>query len=112
MDNIKVGERIKAEREKADWKQTKLAQLAEIRPSTLSQIERGDRFPSTEVLQKIAKALNVSVSRLLGQTHEDELVDLLQDKEIEVLFRDFKGLSAPDKKSILKLITAMKAEKE
>lgn len=106
-----VGDRIKAERLKAGWSQTKLAQIAEVQPSTISQIEKGDRYPSTEVLEKIAKALKTTVSRLLGQTSEDELADLLQDEEVQVLFRGFKNLSAKDREMILKQIKFLKSEK-
>jgi transcriptional regulator with XRE-family HTH domain len=106
-----VGDRIKAERLKAGWSQSKLAQIADIQPSTVSQIESGDRHPSTEVLQKIAKALKTSVSRLLGRASDDELADLLQDEEVQLLFRGFKNLSPRDREMILEQIKFLKHQK-
>lgn len=108
MQQETVGERIKAERLKAGWSQSKLAQIADVQPSTVSQIEKGDRHPSTEVLEKIANALKTSVSRLLGQTPDDELADLLQDEEVQLLFRGFKDLSAKDRDMILEQIKFLK----
>lgn len=106
-----VGDRIKQERIKAGWSQSKLAQNAEVQPSTISQIESGERKnPSIEVLEKVARALKISASSLLGQTSEDELADLLQDPEVEILYRNFKGLSARDKEMILQQIKFLKSQ--
>jgi len=106
-----VGDRIKEERMKAGWSQTKLAQTSGVQPSTISQIESGDRkTPSTEVLEKIASALKTSVSRLLGQTSDDELADLLQDPEVQALYRNFKDLSVKDKEFISKQIKFLKSQ--
>ncbi|MBI4825774.1 MAG: helix-turn-helix transcriptional regulator [Nitrospirae bacterium] len=107
-----VGDRIKAERIKTGWNQTKLAEIAGVRPSTISQIENGDRYPSTEVLEKLAKALKTTVSRLLGQTSKDELEDILQDPDVQLLFRDFKNLSAKDREMILRQIKFLKSERK
>ena len=106
-----VGDKIKERREKAGWSQTKLAQKADVQPSTISQIESGDRkTPSTKVLEKIANAFKTSVSKLLGQASNDELADLLQDPEVQGLYRNFKTLSPPDRDLILKQIKFLKSQ--
>jgi transcriptional regulator with XRE-family HTH domain len=107
-----VGKRIKSKREDAGWSQTELARRANITPSALSQIESGDRFPSTVVVHKLAKALSTSVDYLLGNRTEEDLKDLLQDENVEVLFRTFKKLSKKDREFILRQIAALKPHKK
>lgn len=110
MTEATIGERIKAEREKVGWSQSKLANEAGVQSSTISQIESGRRKkPSVDVLQRIAKALSITVSHLLGQTEEDELIDLLQDEEIQIFFRNFKDLSPGTKKNLLDQIKYYKS---
>lgn len=111
MDKFAVSKKIKAERDKAEWTQTYLANQAGITPSALSQIESGERFPSTDVLRKIAKALSTSIDYLLGHNEKEDLMDLLQNKDVEILFRGFKELSSGDKKTILSQIDFLKTKK-
>lgn len=59
-----VGAFIKAQREVARLSVRHLAQLAGVSNPYLSQIERGLRRPSAEILQQIAKALQISVETL------------------------------------------------
>ena len=103
-----VGKRIKSKREDASWSQTELAKRAGITPSALSQIESGERFPSTVVVHKLAKALSTSVDYLLGNRAEEYLADLLQDEKVEILFRTFKELTKKDREFILRQIDALK----
>lgn len=107
-----VSKRIKDKREEKGWSQTELAKNAGITASALSQIESGERFPSTVVLHKIAKTLSTSVDYLLGSKEEEDIADLLRDKKIEVLFRSFKDLSPKDRELILKNIEFLKSNKK
>ena len=59
-----VGDFIKAQREVARMSVRRLAELAEISNPYLSQIERGLRKPSADILQQIAKALQISAETL------------------------------------------------
>lgn len=63
---------IKVWREYRGLTQNQLAQIAEISPPYLSQIETGKRTGTTEVLQSIAEALNLSL---------DDIVIKRKDKE-------------------------------
>lgn len=67
----------------------KLSDLADISNPYLSQIERGLRKPSAEILQKIAKALDLSAETLyvragiLDADPDHDLVsDILQDDRL------------------------------
>lgn len=59
-----LGEFIKAQREIASMSVRRLAELAGVSNPYLSQIERGLRRPSAEILQQLAKALKISAETL------------------------------------------------
>jgi transcriptional regulator with XRE-family HTH domain len=59
-----LGEFIRAQRELAHMSVRRLADLAGVSNPYLSQIERGLRRPSAEILQQLAKALKISVETL------------------------------------------------
>lgn len=59
-----VGDFIKSQRETARMSVRRLAELAGVSNPYLSQIERGLRNPSADILQQIAKALQISAETL------------------------------------------------
>jgi transcriptional regulator with XRE-family HTH domain len=58
------GERIRELRQARDMSLRELARETEIVPAYLSDIELGKRFPSDEVLRKLAKLLGTTVEDL------------------------------------------------
>lgn len=63
-DPLDVGAFIRSQRELAKLSIRRLAELADVSNPYLSQIERGVRRPSAEILQQVAKALRISVETL------------------------------------------------
>jgi transcriptional regulator with XRE-family HTH domain len=61
---LDVGAFIRSQRERAKMSVRRLAELAEVSNPYLSQIERGLRKPSAEILQQVANALRISVESL------------------------------------------------
>ena len=59
-----VGDFIRSQRETARMSVRRLAEVAGVSNPYLSQIERGLRRPSAEILQQIAQALKISVETL------------------------------------------------
>lgn len=59
-----IGEFIREQREQAQVSLRQLARLAGVSNPYLSQIERGLRKPSADILQQIAKALAISAEQL------------------------------------------------
>jgi len=59
-----LGEYLRDQRGQAQMSLRQLAELADVSNPYLSQIERGLRRPSAEVLQQIAKALRISAESL------------------------------------------------
>ena len=64
IDPLGVGEFIREQRERAEISIRKLAELADVSNPYRSQIERGLRKPSADVLQQVANALRISVETL------------------------------------------------
>jgi transcriptional regulator with XRE-family HTH domain len=67
MANRTLGEIIRQQRELAEISMRQFAELAGISNPYLSQIERGLRAPSEQVVDGIAKALRVSADALYEQ---------------------------------------------
>jgi transcriptional regulator with XRE-family HTH domain len=70
----RIGDYIKEQRETASLSLRRLAQEAGVSNPYLSQVERGLRKPSAEILQQLAKALRISAEQLYVQA------GLLEDK--------------------------------
>jgi transcriptional regulator with XRE-family HTH domain len=62
-----LGEFIKAQRERANLSLRRLAENAGISNPYLSQIERGIRKPSAEILKNLARALEISSNTLYSR---------------------------------------------
>jgi transcriptional regulator with XRE-family HTH domain len=61
---LAIGEFIREQREQAEVSVRQLARLAGVSNPYLSQIERGLRKPSADILQQIAKGLRISAEQL------------------------------------------------
>lgn len=67
MNVSTIGDYIREQREQAKISLRQLAQAAGVSNPYLSQIERGLRKPSAEILQQIAKGLRISAEALYVQ---------------------------------------------
>jgi transcriptional regulator with XRE-family HTH domain len=77
-DQLRLGEIIRRQRELAELSMRQVAAMAGISNPYLSQIERGLRAPSEEVLRAIAESLNVSADLLRGDMPADGSADVLE----------------------------------
>jgi transcriptional regulator with XRE-family HTH domain len=85
-----LGEFIRDQRRTARLSLRKLSELAGISNPYLSQIERGLRKPSAEILQAIARALQISSETLYVRAgileerkdNQDLVADILRDKTL------------------------------
>jgi len=83
-----IGTRIRLEREKLNLTREKFAEIIELSPFYIGQIERGDRKMSVETIVKIANTLHVSIDYLLNGSN------LYYEKiEIEKHFSVFESLN-------------------
>lgn len=64
---VKFGNKIKELRKVKGLSQERLANMAEIDRTYLPTIEKGERNVSIEVVEKLAKALNVTIKDLFDE---------------------------------------------
>jgi transcriptional regulator with XRE-family HTH domain len=76
MIEISLGQRLRELRDKADLSLRELAKRIGISSPFLSDIELGRRFPSGEILAKLARALNVSLEHLKQYDNREPIADL------------------------------------
>ncbi len=91
MNDIKrmLGKRIKEIRQRRNFTQEKLAEMASIEIPSLSNIENGKNYPNHETLQKIANALSVNPYELYmfdyykpTEVMMQEMINGMSDNEI------------------------------
>lgn len=71
-DGLTFGWRVRTIRRENGLRLNDVAERSGVSTSYLSQLERGERTsPSVEVAQRIAKALHVSLLRLVGEQQAD-----------------------------------------
>jgi len=59
-----VGQRIRNHRNKLGWSQEKLAELSGCHTTYIGQLERGEKNATLEMIEKVARALNLSLPAL------------------------------------------------
>ena len=105
-----LGEFIREQRNTARLSLRKLSEAAGISNPYLSQIERGLRKPSAEILQQIAKALRISAETLYVRAGILEERNGDDDLEGEIL-RD-RYLAEDQKQTLLQVYRAFRHENE
>lgn len=61
---IRFGENVRQRREQRAWTQEQLAEKADLDQTFISGIERGSRNPTIITINKLARALKLTVSEL------------------------------------------------
>lgn len=67
---MKIGQKIKSYREKRNFTQTKLAEISGVSQTYISELESNKSQPTVAVVVKLAKALGISVDKLLEDDEE------------------------------------------
>lgn len=96
------GSRIRSIREAAKLSRELVAEKADINANYLGEIERGEKWPSIEVIERLAGALSVSPSAFLEFEAEEidsnvllvKLHQLLAGRNTEQLQQAFRVLKA------------------
>ena len=105
-----LGEFIREQRSTARLSLRKLSELAGISNPYLSQIERGLRKPSAEILQQIAKALRISAETLYVRA--GILEERTEDGDLEgEILRD-RYLTEDQKQMLISVYQAFRHENE
>ena len=98
--NKNFGNHLKKMREAKGFSQEKLAELVGVEYQTISRIETGYYFTNFENLQKISKALDVTIKDLFDFSEEE----LTKNEIIKQINKKIKILDIKDLKYLKKLI--------
>lgn len=73
---LDLGHRLKELRTQKGFSQTELAKFVGVTPSTISQVENSQIYPSLPALIKMAEILNVDISSLFKETlmHDESVI--------------------------------------
>lgn len=88
------GEKLKRLRNKRRLTQEQLAEIIEMSPKNLSKIEVGASFVSSETLEKIMEALNVTAEELFANDYIKTSEELINDiyKKIDCIKKNKQKL--------------------
>ena len=103
-----VGDYIREQRRVAQVSLRQLAKVAGVSNPYLSQIERGLRKPSAEILQQIAKGLRISAEQLYIQA--GILDERLGDTEVVAAILADAALTERQKQVLLEIYESFRAE--
>ena len=108
IDVRSLGDYIREQRDASNISLRQLAKLAGVSNPYLSQIERGLRKPSAEILQQIAKALRISAEALYVQA------GILEQREGSGLVADAvladEGITERQKQVLLEIYDSFRRE--
>ncbi len=97
-----IGTRIKAERKRMRLSQAQLAELVDLSVQYISQIERGVRHLSLDVMANIAITLNAPVDMLLFGMCRTENERIFCDR------KEFGDYNANEQNAIIEIALAVK----
>ena len=110
LDPLKdLGEYIREQRRQAELSLRKLADLAQVSNPYLSQIERGLKRPSAEILQQIARALEVSAESLYVRAG---ILDEDRDSNLIATIRAQSDLTTEQKQVLIRVYQSFQSENE
>ena len=103
-----LGSYIRDQRRLTHLSLRKLAEAAEVSNPYLSQIERGLRKPSAEILQGIARALSISAESLY------ERAGMLERRDVDVVgeIRRDTSLTPGQRRQLVDLYRSFRAESQ
>ena len=103
-----IGEYIREQRQRAKVSLRQLAEATGVSNPYLSQIERGLRKPSAEILQQIAKGLRISAEALYIQA--GILDEREPDTDVQAAIRADTALSERQKQVLLDIYQSFRTE--
>lgn len=106
MENIAVifGQRVRSIRKLRGLSQEKLAELCDLHPTYIGQLERGEKNASLETIMSVCKGLNVSPSELfenISPTGERTTAEKIYDTVME--------MTAQEQNAVLDIIISVKS---
>jgi len=100
-------DRLKQARTAKKLSQNELAKLVDVHVTNISRYERGENKPTTEVLSKLANALDTTTDYLTSGSTSEVADNNISDKELLSLFKKVSGLSVGKKQMVKEFLEAL-----
>lgn len=102
-----IGEHIKKFREEKGLLQKQVASAVGVHPSNYSKIEKGEREPSIEVLDGLAKLFGVTIDQIVHLDENTPKEVIVEDKTTTEQINLVQQLDEEDKKAVFRIISTM-----
>lgn len=102
-----VGKNIKKIREQKKLMQKEVAAAAGLHPANYNKMEKGEREPSIEALDKIAKLFGMTVDELIHFEGKLPKEIKIEDKTTNEKLRLIEQLDEEDKQAVFRIIDCM-----
>ena len=99
---MELGERIRKRRQALHWSQEKLAEMADVSLNTVSRIEGGQSDMSIEVFRRLAQALGMSASELVG-----DMEVMVKDGDMQRMSVRMRRLRQKDREVVFRTVDAL-----
>jgi transcriptional regulator with XRE-family HTH domain len=86
--------------------QQELGNISKVHFTNIGKYERGEAIPAADILNRIAKALDVTTDFLMNGTMQDKSAEVISDEELLSQFRKIEKLSAEKKKLVKEFLNA------
>lgn len=103
---MNIGDRIKELRNKKNLTQSDLAKLVGLTYVQIGRYETHKSAPSSDILQKLAVALDTTGDFLMNGSNNDIVTAQLTDKELLTQYKRIEQLSNEDKYLIKRFINS------
>ncbi|WP_299465738.1 helix-turn-helix transcriptional regulator [uncultured Microscilla sp.] len=103
---MSLGERLKEARKNKKISQQALAEIAKVHYTNIGRYERGDAKPSSEVLNKLAQALDVSPDFLMNGTVQDKAHLYIKSEELLTKFKKIEQMPEDKKRLLMEFLDA------
>lgn len=98
-----IGERIRIFRKERGLSQEELAHLAKLHTTYIGQLERGEKNATLESIEKVAKALEISLEDLFRLVHPQNK-NYTQEYTLSKIISRMQTRSIKDQELILQLL--------
>ena len=104
MESTSIGTRIKQRRKELGLTQVQIKQVTGISSGNMSEIENGNKLPSTPALISLSAILDCSIDWMLkGETPKSKNIFLSEEREAKLL-EGFRELSEVDKEELMEIL--------
>ena len=110
--NKLFAERLKEARTTKGFTQHYLAELADLNVNAISKYERGSLLPGTDNLQRLAKALEISIDYLVFPHAKMDGIPIIKDPELYDLYFSLEELSPQERDGIVTILKSLVAQQK